>query len=319
RFTDHLHVGNADAMSRQQELIRRQIRELPPSLASVAGLPAALDTLLAPALAKRPEARYATMAAMAKAIMATHALLARDIEEGRMPRTALPGEPSVSTDPKGRSEYRRPVLVPEDEPVHITASRVVIAESAADLLATLPLGSRGGLGGTIPLPPPLPDMLRVSPVFPFPGEAPSPETNEHTLSDLEGKTSLELRTIPRRSNLSSRGAGMVIGAAFLVTGGVIAWAGAQRVSAVRPRPAPSASIAIDPGPMDPAPTTSVMSTPAPEDVESAAPLITSTVAPAAPASSALRRPASRAKSTPSAKATSAPASTFNPLFAYPRK
>ncbi len=131
----------ADAMSRQQELIRRQIRELPPSLQSVVGLPAALDELLAPALAKRPQARYATMAALAKAINATRAFLEQEEAEGRIARIGLPGEPSVSTDPRGRRDYRRPVPVPEpDEAIHITASRVVIAELPEDLRGTVRLG-----------------------------------------------------------------------------------------------------------------------------------------------------------------------------------
>lgn len=308
----------ADAMGRQQELIRRQIRELPPSLASVADLPAALDTLLAPALAKRPEARYATIAALAKAISATHATLERAMAEGRMARVVYPGEPWVSTDPKGHRDYRRPVLVPQpDEPVHITESRVVIAEPAEDLLGTLPLGPRGGVGGTMPLAARLtPPAPLVPPSSPFPREAPPPTPTPHLISDTGSIATSEVRAMqePERSTVSSRVVAMMLGAALVVTGGVIAWAAADRAPASRPDPVPSAVAPIEPAPTGPAPTepAPTMSATTAIDIPPAA----STVAPTIPEPHS-RVP--RSAPTASTKPIAAPTPTFTPLFQLPTK
>jgi eukaryotic-like serine/threonine-protein kinase len=303
----------ADVMDRQKELIRRQIRELPPSLESVAGLPAALDTLLAPALAKRPEARYVTMAALAQAITVTHAFLEREMAEGRMARIVVPGEPSVSTDPKGRSDYRSPVLVPEpDEPVHVTASRVVIAELPEDLVGTLPLGPREGVGGTMPLAARLPPPARgESPSLPSSREALSPTPIPISSLDSGGMATSELGvpSVPRRSTLSSRAAGLVLGAALVVTGGVIAWAGARRTPVVRQRPALPVAVAIEP-----TPTTSTTVPPAPPTTTIAMPPVATIDASAAP-----RSPASPSRPSASPKPTSAPAPTFTPLFDLPKK
>ena len=298
-----------DPMSRQQELIRRQIRELPPSLESFAGLPAVLDALLVPALAKRPEARYATMAALAKAISVTSTFLENESAAGRMAQRGLPGEPSVNTDPKGRRDYLRPVLVPEpDEAIHITASRVVIGELPEDLRGTVPLGPRPGVGGTIPLAASLPAPVRpASPSLSVFEEKPIFTAPPGALADSGDVPTSEL--IPpgtaRRSPLAARVAGLVIAASLVAAGGLIAWAGARRAPAVRSEPVRLV--------VAPEPTAPVLALSATAAIEVPPP------ASIAPVVTAPHSPVPRSAPTGSTKRTTAPSPTFTPLFQLSNK
>lgn len=298
-----------DPMSRQQELIRRQIRELPLSLESFAGLAAVLDALLVPALAKRPEARYATMAALAKAISFTHTFLENEATAGRMAQRGLPGEPSVNTDPKGRRDYLRPVLVLEpDEAIHITASRVVIGELPEDLRGTVPLGPRPGVGGTVPLATSLPALVRpVSPSLSAfekkPISTPPPGTPANS-ADVPASELFPTGTA-RRSPLAARVAALVIAASLVVVGGLIAWAGARRPPGVRSEPVRMLAAPEPTAPLLTLSATAVIDLPPAASI--------------APVSTAPHSQVPRADSTASTKRTDAPSPTFTPLFQLPKK
>jgi hypothetical protein len=162
----------------QYALMKAQYEDVPEPLANV-GLPAWMDELLAPALAKRIERRYSTMADFAREIREAARRLARDVRAGCLIVDVPLGEPPIDfeADP-GERKARKTYLSPKP-PAHqstgplLPSKKVTLApgtlleqgrepddDADFDVAATAPLASR-------PRPPVTTEPLPPSTTAPF--------------------------------------------------------------------------------------------------------------------------------------------------------
>lgn len=101
-FTGHHPFGDADVST--SEILKRQVAEPPPPLdVDKLGLPAETNSILAWALAKQPEARYATAGMLARSLNALQAEAApvSPSKPGVGPRISRPVSPVMPTPPSG--------------------------------------------------------------------------------------------------------------------------------------------------------------------------------------------------------------------------
>lgn len=141
-------------------IIQRHLRDMPPSLADVAGLPGPIDDLVRGALLKDPAARYPSMTAFARAIDGARAWLAAEEQAGRIRISSVRGEPAPPSGARVRA-YAAPHAVAATPPRPAPSERVMLAvDEPDDTAATIPLGQSGLFAmmperdAVIPPPPP---------------------------------------------------------------------------------------------------------------------------------------------------------------------
>jgi serine/threonine-protein kinase len=142
----------ADALSNEDELVRRLLHVEVPPLSAVSCLPAYADDFMARVVAKDPARRFFAVAAMAQGMMGLSKRLLADAQRGVFVAEMPPGEPPIPADRDGRREHVAWQPVPEDEtPPVMPAERVVLA-AAVGPGGTLPLSAALALGpsGTLP-------------------------------------------------------------------------------------------------------------------------------------------------------------------------
>jgi serine/threonine-protein kinase len=332
-----------DVLGKQHALITAHFLTTPESLTTAARLPAFFDVLLRHALAKPLASRYGTMAGFAQAIMKAQRLLQAELDAGRMVVDVAPGEPSLPEDPRTRSLYQPPEVMPrhDTEPVQ-PAARVALTSHALpraegtlasaraiDPPAARPLGPLG----SIPLPvesvavavavareamgrapmPSTPDLLS-----PSPSELPisrTPEPMEADVALVASALSHEERSRPTLSRATSTPARGIsarvlvptLFALILVSANVTWWMTRGRGPALRP--------AATTEPTAPLPTALLPDPPATIDpVAPVAPAAQATTAPTVAASTVVVPPPVRtaapsaAPSAPARKRSTAPSS-----------
>jgi serine/threonine-protein kinase len=155
-----------DALTNEDELVRRLLHVDLPPLSAASGLPAYVDDFMARAVAKDAARRFFAVAEMAQGMMTLSKRLLADAERGLFVPEVPPGEPPIPADPDGRREHIAWEPVPEDAaPPDIPAERVVLSAPAGPG-GTLPLSAALALGpgGTLPF----------GERLPGPGALPSP-------------------------------------------------------------------------------------------------------------------------------------------------
>lgn len=108
--------------SSQYKLMQAQALEMPERLAKVAGLPSWLDEMLAPALAKKIEQRYATMAEFMRAIHGALRRLAREMREGELTFAVPLGEPAIDVEGSSAAREVQRVYLAPGEPARQTTA-----------------------------------------------------------------------------------------------------------------------------------------------------------------------------------------------------
>ena len=173
----------------QYQLMKAQYEETPLPLAQVVGLPAWMDELLAPALAKVPARRYATMAELARRIHEAMLRLADEIGAGRVLVNVPLGEPPFDLEAAPPPRSRRRTYVGPEEIARQTTGpvlpsrRVTLAPQALTETQPEPESdedARFDAAATVPVasfrPPPFVPVLTTTPM-PAPAQpltAPAP-------------------------------------------------------------------------------------------------------------------------------------------------
>jgi serine/threonine-protein kinase len=143
-----------EALTNTQELTRKQLVEMPPSLSDAARLPPEVDAVVRRAVAKDPRDRYRSASEMARALADVRALLAGLAEARRIAIMAPPGEPPPPGDPRSRRDYSPPATTPPgDAPAPAPSARVLV--SAPGLRETTPAGGPRARSTPVVLPMPV--------------------------------------------------------------------------------------------------------------------------------------------------------------------
>lgn len=295
-----------DAGRDTNEIIRRQaFVELGP-LSLLLHLPEYLDALIRRATAKDPNARFFSMAELAKEMQRVREQLESDAAGQRIVlRRPPPGEPMLRN-PLAHRESRS-ARVPDPEPAPpMPAERVILEDGITSeaLKATMPLPSNVGPGGTVPL-----RANEIRAAVDNLTRAPEPSVPRETPQSVTRTTPPEPPPAPvPRPSRRARSFGIILVLALAAS--VITWivvlraVGVHRGPAVTAELPPLPSLTVTPPTPEPVPVP--VPSPAPSgSTMSAAPTATaSTVAKRAPAHPESAKPA------PSAP----PAPTFKPLF-----
>jgi serine/threonine-protein kinase len=177
-------------LANQFALMNAQAREMPEPLAKVAGLPSYLDDLLAPALAKKVDERYETMAVFGRFIHETMRRLDREEKAGQLVFDVPRGEPPIDLDTDGGARTSQQVYLAPEQGVRHTTAPIVPAERvsiAPDALPDTQAGDDTSFDSavTAPLQPsakapaktvgahrtttaPVPPMMTTAPAWPRP-------------------------------------------------------------------------------------------------------------------------------------------------------
>jgi serine/threonine-protein kinase len=307
-----------DVLRDTEALIRRQLHVDPAPLSVVAQLPAEVDEIIRRATAKDPAARYGTIAEMAQAMARLKAWLLGEVDSQRIMLTKRRGEPTVNS-PRGRKDYQRDAA-PDATPAPPLPSQRVVVLAPVSLPQTLPLPEAIGPGGTLPFGASILAIaakqraeagagLRDTAVL----EPLAPMLSTRSTSSAEGSGEPERvsSVAPRRRTVPPW-----VPIALLATIAGIVTAGIVLRSVGKP-PSPVAFLAASAGPTSAPPPP--MPPDAPDAPTSVATAPSAAPAPSVPVSSAPSRPAPpRPKPSSSRLPTAPPASTFQPLFGFPK-
>jgi serine/threonine-protein kinase len=151
----------ADALTSENELVRRLLHVEVPPLSAASGLPRYVDDFMARAVAKDPGRRFFAVAEMAQGMMTLSKRLLTDAERGLFVAEVPPGEPQIPADRDGWREHVawQPAPDPAELP-EVPEARVMLSAPA-------------GPGGTLPLSAPL--ALGPSGTLPFGAQLPGPD------------------------------------------------------------------------------------------------------------------------------------------------
>jgi serine/threonine-protein kinase len=283
----------------QYKLMKAQFEEMPPSLVDAAGLPAWLDDLLGPSLAKDIDERYATMAELARAIRGGMRRLTEEIADGRLVVGVPLGEPPIDLDEAPASRSVRRVYVAPVDLVRPTTGPVLPSQRVTLAPAAPESGARADAVATVPV-----ASLPRQPFVPTLTTAPMPAPLPPITAPVQPMTT-SLQPQPRSRVWF---APLVLALAMPVAG-ALAWREKTRPSAPS-LPAQAAPVVLPVGPASPSAIETAAPAPAPpaptaEAASSSAPSRSAPSAPPAPpkpSAPATRHRTPRAEEAPAAVA-----------------
>jgi serine/threonine-protein kinase len=310
-----------DVLRDTEALIRRQLHVDPAPLSVVAQLPAEVDEIIRRATAKDPAARYGTIVEMAQAMTRLKAWLLAEMGAQRLVLTKRRGEPTVNS-PRGRKAYQRDAA-PDATPAPPLPSQRVVVLAPASLPQTLPLPEAVGPGGTLPFGASVLAIaaqqraaagagLRDTAVLEPSAPILSTRSTSTSIAEAPGEAERVSRVAPRRRPVPPwMPIALLATIVGVVTAGVV-------LRSVGKPPSPVAHLAASAGPTS-APPPPMPPDPAPEAPTSVVTAPSAAPDPSVPVSSAPSRPAPpRPKPSSSRPPTAPPASTFQPLFGFPK-
>ncbi len=280
----------ADVLDNVPEIIKRQIKVMPPLLSEVARLPPQVDDVVRRAIAKDPMRRYSSAMEMVRALADLSAWVATEARAGRLRLKTPHGEPELPGDPNVRREYRPLEPTPEHSaPPSGPRNRVILgdptpptrpARAPQKLATTVPMNPPGGLAATLPLDDASAGAAATrtpSALLPSPTPAASSTPSQPTLASRPAGASPPRETptgvTSSRSDSPRPGARAPVAAvlaaliaASLASVALVAWLLGRRPAPVDPAPAqiPSAPRSAEPSAPRPMASLKVEPPPAPE-------------------------------------------------------
>jgi serine/threonine-protein kinase len=294
----------------QNALMNAQYNVVPEPLAKVAGLPAWVDALLAPALAKDLDERYPTMAELGRQIWEAGRRLAKEIKEGRVVVDVPLGEPPIDFDGGSGEPGARKTYVPPKRPARHTtgpvmpSQRVTLAPGAATARAE-PSGDTPDLDSAV--------------TAPLPASSEKAATAPRSTTAPVHATAAETQRVQRPARSRVRLAWLSLALAVPAAGGLL-WRTRASLATVEVSVlAAPASATVEPSP--PATPASVTTAPAPPMVPAPTTSVTAHAPPREiappPAALTTRTPARTVAAAPAAKAMASSTATAAPATAAP--